>query len=49
MLKNERKLNLVDMSLGDNSLIVVGQIIKMNQQFSTLDLRKNFITNEGIK
>ncbi|CDW88755.1 leucine rich repeat family protein [Stylonychia lemnae] len=48
-LKKERKLQLIDMGLGDQSLVVVGKIIKKNKQFSTLDLRKNFISNNGIK
>ena len=46
---NKRKLNLVDLGIGDNSVKVVGKILKNNPHFAILDLRKNFITNTGIK
>lgn len=42
------RLNLVDMGFGDNSLKVISKILKHNNNFATLDLRKNFISGSGI-
>lgn len=46
--KQGTRLNLVDMGFGDNSLKVISKIIKNNNNFAVLDLRKNFVTGSGI-
>lgn len=42
--KQGSKLNFVDMGFGDNALKIIAKIIKGNDHFTTLDLRKNYIT-----
>jgi len=44
-----RKLNLADMGLGDASIGVVSSILKKNSRFAQLDMRKNFLSNAGLK
>jgi hypothetical protein len=37
------------MGFGDNSLKIIGKIVRGNDHFSSLDLRKNYITGgEGL-
>ena len=47
--KQGTKLNFADMGFGDNSLKIVGKIVKNNDHFTSLDLRKNYISGgEGL-